>query len=262
MTVLFDAGVNLALLLILFVPLERVFPARSQPFFRARWWTDLCFFFGQRCVFVALATWLLSLLMSPVGDSEALLGLRLAFSEAPWALQMVTVIAAGDFCAYWGHRLQHHHPWLWRFHAVHHSAEHLDWLAAHREHPLDGLYTQFLVNLPLVLLGFNLHAAMGLVVFRGAWAIFIHANTRLPLGALQWLVGSPALHHWHHAPARDVGNYANLAPWLDILFGTYHLPAEAPPTPGPGEVMPRSYLGLLVHPFQGAWTAPKRVLRP
>ena len=44
----------------------------------------------------------------------------------------------GDLLIYWGHRLQHHSALLWRFHAVHHSAEHLDWLAAHREHPPAG----------------------------------------------------------------------------------------------------------------------------
>ena len=47
-----------------------------------------------------------------------------------------------DLCVYWGHRLQHNNAFLWRFHSIHHSAEHLDWLAAHREHPIDTIYTR------------------------------------------------------------------------------------------------------------------------
>jgi len=72
---------------------------------------------------------------------------------------------------------------------------------------------------------------------------------RIDLGALEYLVGAPALHRWHHAEQRDVGNYANLAPWLDVLFGTYHRPAEPPAALGPGEEMPKGYVALLLHPF-------------
>jgi sterol desaturase/sphingolipid hydroxylase (fatty acid hydroxylase superfamily) len=33
-------------------------------------------------------------------------------------------------------------PFLWRFHAVHHSTEQMDWVAAGRLHPLDSAFTQ------------------------------------------------------------------------------------------------------------------------
>jgi sterol desaturase/sphingolipid hydroxylase (fatty acid hydroxylase superfamily) len=58
-----------------------------------------------------------------------------------------------DFLIYWAHRLQHAVLLLWRFHSIHHSAEHLDWLAAHREHPLDTVYTMGVINLPAFVLG-------------------------------------------------------------------------------------------------------------
>ena len=32
----------------------------------------------------------------------------------------------------------------------------------------------------------------------------------------------------HHDRDRDVGNYANLSPLMDILFGTYHCPDHEP----------------------------------
>jgi len=80
------------------------------------------------------------------------------------------------------------------------------------------------------------------------WAIFIHSNVRLPLGPLKVLVGSPQLHRWHHARMRDVGNYANLAPWLDLVFGTYRDPGE-PEEMGVEEPMRTSYWRLLVDPL-------------
>jgi sterol desaturase/sphingolipid hydroxylase (fatty acid hydroxylase superfamily) len=154
-----------------------------------------------------------------------------------------------DLLIYWGHRLQHRVGILWRFHAVHHSAEHLDWLAAHREHPLDTVYTMGLINLPAYALGVSLEALAGFIAFRGIWAIYIHSNMRLPTGPLRWLVGAPELHHWHHARDRDAGNYANLSPLMDLLFGTYRCPDHEPESFGIHEPAPRSYWGHILRPL-------------
>lgn len=249
-TVLLTALASLLWLAIMFIPLERAFPAREgQRFFRAGFITDLAFFFGQHLAFGAIAVHLLTLGTSPLDLTEAAGGILGSYKALPFWVQIVIAIMLGDLAAYWGHRLQHRVEFLWRFHSIHHSNTEIDWLAAHREHPLDGLYTQFWVNLPAILLGFDLQSALGLVAFRSLWAIFIHSNVKLPLGPLHYMVGSPALHHWHHALDRDTGNYANLAPWLDLLFGTYHCPDHEPEALGVGEPMPESYLGLLLHPF-------------
>jgi sterol desaturase/sphingolipid hydroxylase (fatty acid hydroxylase superfamily) len=176
--------------------------------------------------------------------------LRASVAAQPWWLQAVEVIVLSDFCVYWGHRLQHRLPLLWRFHSIHHSAEHLDWLAAHREHPLDTVYTLALINLPAFLLGFPLSTLAGLIAFRGLWAIYIHSNARLPLGPLRMLIGAPELHHWHHDRQRDAGNYANISPLMDLLFGTYRCPDHEPEAFGIKEPIAGSYLGQLLHPFR------------
>jgi sterol desaturase/sphingolipid hydroxylase (fatty acid hydroxylase superfamily) len=165
-------------------------------------------------------------------------------------LQAVVVIMLGDICVYWFHRACHALPLLWRFHAVHHSAEHLDWLAAHREHPVDGLLTQLAVNAPALILGFSLGQVAWLIALRGMWAIFVHSNVRLPLGPLRILLGAPELHHWHHLRAERAQNFANLAPWTDLLFGTYHNPSGPETWPlGTDHPLPRSYLGMLARPL-------------
>ncbi|MFN5867882.1 MAG: sterol desaturase family protein, partial [Akkermansiaceae bacterium] len=178
----------------------------------------------------------------PPGFREAVMGM-------PWWLQALAAVLLSDMCVYWGHRAQHHFPLLWRFHAVHHSSEHLDWLAAHREHPLDTIYTVGLINLPAFLLGFDLATLAGFTAFRGIWAIYIHSNVRLPLGPLRMLIGAPELHHWHHAKERFAGNYANLSPLMDIMFGTYRHPGHEPAELGLAEPFPKSYLGQLIYPL-------------
>jgi len=177
---------------------------------------------------------------------------RAAVASQPWWLQAIEVVLLSDFFVYWGHRAQHRIGFLWRFHSIHHSAEHLDWMAAHREHPIDSIYTIGLINLPIYLLGFPAATLAGLIAFRGIWAIFIHSNVRLPIGPLRILIGAPELHHWHHDRARDAGNYANLSPIMDLVFGTYRCPDHEPEAFGVHETIPKTYLGQLLHPFRRA----------
>lgn len=179
---LLATGLSLVFLVVVFRPLELAFPAKEgQKFFRPNWLTDLFFLLGQYLLWNGLVFWCL------VQSQGFLTGIvphefRSAVASQPFWLQVLEVIFLSDFCVYWGHRLQHRSSFLWRFHSVHHSAEHLDWLAAHREHPLDTVYTLTLINLPAFVLGFPLEVLAGFIAFRGVWAIYIHSNVRLPLG--------------------------------------------------------------------------------
>jgi sterol desaturase/sphingolipid hydroxylase (fatty acid hydroxylase superfamily) len=242
-------GWSFLFLCVLFRPLERIFPAKpGQPFFRPAWWLDLAFFAGQYLLWNGLVFWLL---INFGGWLDGIVpgDFRAAVSEQPWWLQAVEVVLLSDLCIYWGHRLQHRVGFLWRFHSIHHSAEHLDWLAAHREHPVDTVYTMGLINLPAFVLGFPLETLAGFAAFRGLWAIYIHSNVRLPIGPLRMLIGAPELHHWHHDRDRDAGNYANISPLMDLLFGTYRCPDHEPESFGLRQPIPSSYLGQMLHPF-------------
>lgn len=250
--VLQTAGWALLTLCAVFVPLEWALPAwRGQKRLRLGLSTDLAFFAGQYLLFSAIVIAWLTMLSEYAADVRWVAGVRDEVGSWPLWLRAVLAIVGGDLCMYWGHRLQHAWGPLWRFHAVHHTSERLDFVAAHREHPLDGLYTQTLMNLPAIALGIPVGLLMGLVTFRGLWAILLHANARLRLGPVGDLLGSPQLHHWHHARDRHAGNYANLAPYLDRLFGTYHRPDdEEPAAIGIDEPHPRDYLRLLLWPFR------------
>jgi sterol desaturase/sphingolipid hydroxylase (fatty acid hydroxylase superfamily) len=234
----------------IFRPLERVFPAKpGQKLLREHFRVDLWFFLGQYLLWNGLTLWLLDHFGH--GLREVIpQSFRDGVASMPFWLQAIIVILASDFLIYWGHRFQHRVDFLWRFHAIHHSAEHLDWLAAHREHPVDSIFTIGLVNLPLWITGFPLETIALLVGFRGLWAIYIHSNVRLPIPWVRWLIGAPELHHWHHDRARDAGNYANLSPVMDLIFGTYVCPDHEPQSFGIHEPIPQNYWQQLIWPFR------------
>lgn len=246
---LIDTLIAFGILAVVFVPLERVWAAHKRRLLRREWGTDVAFFAGQHLLWTAPVVAFLTWLHGSLGD-ELLGGVRAGFAELPFWMQAAVVILSCDVLIYWGHRLSHEVPFLWRFHRVHHTAERVDWLAAYREHPFDNLYTRTIENLPAILLGFPLPALAGFVMFRGLWALYIHSNVVISPGPLRYLLGSSRLHHWHHD--RDVGgrvNFANLSPLMDILFGTFHDPGRMPKEYGIREKVRTGYVWQLVDPL-------------
>lgn len=248
---LLDLGVALVMLAAVFWPLERLFAARPQRWFRPEFLTDLAFMAGQ---YLAWPLLVLQVLIQLDGLAAQFIpaSFRATVTSWPYIIQALLVVGLGDVSVYWFHFASHRVPWLWRFHAIHHSSRHLDWLAAHREHPVDGLLTQLAINVPAMILGVDVALLGWLIALRGLWAIFIHSNVRMPVGPLRWLLGAPELHHWHHLETRETKhNFANLAPWTDWLFGTYHRPEgeETWPLGNPGEAE-RNYVEHLISPFK------------
>src|SRR5262245_38337761 len=171
LNLLLTTGSSLLFLALVFIPMEKVFPAKKgQRVFRKRWLVDLCFFFGQYLLWSGLVLWALTYFGDWLDDIVPK-SFRASVQKQPVWLQAFEVLFFSDLLIYWGHRIQHKVDFLWRFHKVHHSAEQLDWLAAHREHPLDSIYTIGIINLPAFILGFDLNAIAAIVAFRGIWAI-------------------------------------------------------------------------------------------
>jgi sterol desaturase/sphingolipid hydroxylase (fatty acid hydroxylase superfamily) len=135
---------------------------------------------------------------------------------------------------------------------VHHSTEHMDWLAGSRSHFLEILVDRSLVMVPLYLLGPDKAALDAYVLFAAAQAVFVHANVRVKFGPLKYLLTTPQFHHWHHSsdkPAIDT-NYAVHLPLFDKLFGTFHMPDEHWPIEyGTTKRLPRDFAGQLAYPF-------------
>jgi sterol desaturase/sphingolipid hydroxylase (fatty acid hydroxylase superfamily) len=243
------AFVALALLALLMVPLEVVFPLRrGQKLFRPGFLTDLTHYLLSAtliAVCTVAAVTVVSLPLIPLRDLD--LEARLPSWVA--AALVVVVFMAGN---YWGHRLTHEIPLLWRFHAVHHSIEQMDWMASNRLHPLDTTFAQVCTIVPMVALGYSGEAIVPVAVFITVVVAFQHANTRLRFPILRWIIPTPEWHHWHHAVDRDAHDKNYGFPIVDKLFGTAFLPPDRRPSGFgvPDPVPGRNYLGQLWYPFR------------
>lgn len=237
---------TVAVIGLVFAGLERLLPARRPPGFTVRrYLTDLMHLSVGGLAIRLGITAALALVLDSWGGPRG-------SSALPVWLQFTAVLVLSDLMFWIAHRLCHAIPWLWEFHRIHHSSEHLDWLAAYRVHPVDQIFNSTLIALPALLLGFSPAAILiYLVVYR--WhAILLHSNVRVAFGPLAQIVTSPQFHHWHHADepeAYDRNFGGQLVIW-DRLFGTAHEPATSRPQRYGVDDPPREdFVTHLVSPF-------------
>ena len=145
---------DLFLLSAIFVPIELLFGRlRQQPIFRSEWRTDL-WHFGVSHLLVQLTVFLTMAPAAIFFRWAVAPELQAAVAAQPLVLQFVEVLMVADLTQYTVHRLFHQVPWLWRFHAIHHSSRQMDWLAGSRLHLVDIVVTRGLSFVPLYVLGF------------------------------------------------------------------------------------------------------------
>jgi sterol desaturase/sphingolipid hydroxylase (fatty acid hydroxylase superfamily) len=249
-------ALNLLVLALVFVPLERALPQRhDQRVFRPEWTTDGIHFLISHLLVQAFS-WA-SLFPSRMVRDALLPGRDFAVLESlPLPLQFLAVLVLADFTQYWIHRAFHRLSFLWRLHSVHHSSTAMDWLAGSRMHPLDALATRAGVMTVLVLLGASPPAVALYLAFVSFHAVFIHANFGAGVPWLEPFLATPRYHHFHHAAEAEAidTNFAVHLPVLDRIFGTRFLPAERWPRGyGLSEGrMPGTYFAQILDPFRSS----------
>jgi sterol desaturase/sphingolipid hydroxylase (fatty acid hydroxylase superfamily) len=245
-------------LMIIFVPLERLFAVRPQKIFRKSFLTNAGYYFLNSI----LLRWLLVVPLAAIAWALRHVvpgALHSWVALMPLWARLAAALVVGEFGFYWGHRWMHEIPLLWRFHSIHHSAEQVDWLVNTRAHPLDivfgrlsGFVPMYALGLAQPMAGQHLDPVPLLFMLIGtSWGYFIHANLRWRFGWLSLLISTPAFHHWHHTNDEHVDkNYASMLPIMDILFGSWYMPTRQwPPKYGIGTPMAPDLFGELVHPF-------------
>jgi sterol desaturase/sphingolipid hydroxylase (fatty acid hydroxylase superfamily) len=207
------------------------------------WWrnrelvTDLCYWFAIPLIARYLRIGLLVL------GAAALFGITTAdgliafydnghgpLAQLPLAVQAALFLIGSDVMNYWIHRAFHRAA-LWRYHAVHHSSEELDWLSAARFHPVNIFLGSVATDVALLLAGISPNVLVFLGPFTVAHSAFVHANLNWTLGPLRYVIAGPMFHRWHHTSAERGGekNFASTFPILDVLFGTFYMPEGARP---------------------------------
>lgn len=141
------------------------------------------------------------------------------------ALPLPVMIA--DFCFYWFHRLQHRVPLLWRFHAVHHAIEEMN-AANSANHPTEGLF-HVIFLLPLALLiHMTVPQVLIVTILFSTWGQIVHANTRLSIGPLKYVISWPLFHRVHHSVDRlhHNKNFGSTFSLWDVIFRTAYFPRK------------------------------------
>ncbi|MFO0928067.1 MAG: sterol desaturase family protein [Gemmataceae bacterium] len=244
----------LAGLAVVFGALARLTPCNPGMY----WWNDLravvtdFIYWFVVPLFIRVARVLLLLVIAALLWGQAEPGFAWATAMPLW-LQCVVILLIQDVWLYWGHRL-FHGRWGWRFHAVHHSPEVLDWLSAARFHPINHLLTFGLADVGVLLLGFSPAALVLLAPFNLVYSAMVHANLNWTFGPLRYVFASPVFHRWHHTSEEEGldRNFAPTFPFLDVLFGTFYMPpGRVPEHFGIGEPdFPRGFWGQFFHPFR------------
>lgn len=256
--VLFFAGYGpagaLVLGFLLVTPLERAFRRHHQPVRRPGLRTDMAhlLFTGlltTAVTIVAVAFW--AIVTYPITR----LGTAAPLQAQPVWVQAIVGFALFEVLGYWAHRLLHQVPLFWRFHAVHHSSERLDWISAARVHPFDAFISAALFSPPLLVLGVRGPTLGVFTVLVNLWAVLLHANVRWRFGWMDGWWGTPELHHWHHSnhPEARNKNYSGFLPVLDRIFGTYYQPKDRrPEIYGIDDPTPPGWYAQLREPFRRA----------
>jgi sterol desaturase/sphingolipid hydroxylase (fatty acid hydroxylase superfamily) len=158
---------------------------------------------------------------------EAALGI--ALPSWPIATGWASFVAAFlllDLLRYLVHRCKHAVPFLWRFHALHHSDPDVDVTTSVRLHPIEHLLNSGVFWVTVILLGIPATVVLtyGLTAF--AIEAVQHGNIRLPERLDRWLrsvLVTVDMHRIHHSVAFAQGscNYATVFSVWDRLFRTY-----------------------------------------
>lgn len=247
---------RLAMVSVIFVPLERLFAAHPQKVFRKESGIDLAYYVMNSLIvagFLSIPIGMMAWALQKALPSEVL---ALTSGLPTWG-RLCLAFVVGEIGYYWGHRLTHTIPWLWDYHSIHHSAEKMDFLVNTRAHPVDLIFSRLCSLGPQYAIGLGGLGSSGgswipvfVALFGLFWGYFVHANVRWRFGWLERLIATPGFHHWHHTKSGPINkNYASSFPWIDWIFGTLHLPPkELPAEYGVNTPIPASFVGQLVLP--------------
>ena len=229
----------------IFVPLEYALPLRGVKLFDRSRKLDWL----HALVTPLLTAALLAGLGATLGAflrAHAPTPIHVFVAKLPFAASFALSVLLAEVGAYAVHYAMHRIPFLWRFHAIHHAPEQLDFLAGMRRHPVDTVLSVGAVSLPAYVLGFPLANVAAFAIVFQLWTIFVHADVAIRLGPLERVISSPFFHHGHHDRSETAPkNLASLLSFLDVIFGTYQKRETWPAAYGTNDRISKSWLGQI-----------------
>jgi sterol desaturase/sphingolipid hydroxylase (fatty acid hydroxylase superfamily) len=170
----------------------------------------------------------------------------------PYWVQCLFYVVVSDFFHYWMHRAFHQGR-LWKYHAVHHSSEQLEWISAARFHPFNQLADAIFIDVVLLMSGISPEIFIVIGPFNVFSSAMVHANLNWTFGPLKYVLASPVFHRWHHTLPDQGGekNFAGTFSLFDVIFGTFYMPEGALPSRYgvDDSAFPASWGAQILYPF-------------
>lgn len=138
-----------------------------------------------------------------------------------------------DLRYYWYHRIAHRVRWVWAEHVNHHSSQHYNLTTALRQSWTGQITGMFILQVPLVLLGFHPAVIAFVYGFNLIYQFWIHTEAIGKMWKpIELIFNTPSHHRVHHAtnPRYLDANFAGTLIIWDRLFGTFveELPEDMP----------------------------------
>src|SRR5438067_1299748 len=172
-----------SLLVVAFWELCRARRRRQFPALRRRLWNIAIWFLN-----LILATFFLPPPQETRPQLASVLGCGFpAWPIADTTLSFVLAFLLLDLLHYAVHRWQHAAPFLWRFHALHHSDPDVDVTTSVRHHPIEYLIAATIYWVAVLVLDIPTLVVMSHAVAVFAAASVTHGNIRLPEW-LEWIL--------------------------------------------------------------------------
>ncbi len=211
--------------------LERAWPRRQPVAALARRWTTHGILLLLGALLARLAVPLGMLGAAEWARIQSFGGLHRV--ELPSWIEIGLAIVLLDLAVFGQHVASHRIDLLWRFHRVHHADLDLDASSGFRFHPFEIAASLVWKAGCAAALGAPAIAVVASEILLSTFALFTHANLRLPAGVdafARVLLVTPDVHRVHHSTQMDETNsnfgFA-LIVW-DRLFGTLRPQPRAP----------------------------------
>jgi len=243
---------DMLLMTLIFSPIEVLWPAYpKQSVFRPDWLQDIVYFLSTHLP-IQITSFLILLPATQLTAVLGVPGLVAAVGRLPWPVQFFLAVLVADLAEYAIHRLFHTVPFLWRFHAIHHSSKALDWIAGSRAHIVEDVVVRGFMLIPMMFI-FPRDMIVAYLLFVTIHATWAHCNFGPTIKWLEPFVIQPRFHHWHHTSQVEAidRNFAIHFPWIDKLFGTCYFPKDKwPDTYGlHNEKIPAGFWAQTFYPF-------------
>jgi sterol desaturase/sphingolipid hydroxylase (fatty acid hydroxylase superfamily) len=193
--------------------LERIIPFEKKWHPSAKEWLRDFTYFGLTCCAGAFGQGLVVSIATRIASTG---------NHLPLGLEIPLALMLSSLASYLFHRAGHVNLFLWQVHGIHHTPTKVNVANNGVTHAIDVIVRALLSQVPLYLLHFSAESMFIALAFTAMQGYFIHANVKMKMGPLNYIIATPESHRLHHSlDLAEAQNYGTATMLWDVMFGTF-----------------------------------------